>query len=333
MHARASKRILCGFVVCGLLPGALTAGPAEAFHMAAPAEGAVLTAGQALEVTIDPGSEIGLRRVRYYWYRFGEEPLVAQQAEPALVAGSASEPPFGGTLAVPNDVIGRMRLLAVGEVTRGRLAGKEEFDEVLVQVEPPSELTGIEFEVEKPWRLDTVGKLLDVPVVGQFADGRTRRLNGPAAGNRYESSDEQVIQMTPTGLLRVVGKGKASLVVRNRGREGRLDVVATSEAEPNGAPTAQAGPDQTVKGGATVVLNALQSRDPDGDPLRYEWTQVRGQKVSLLDPNSPHATFVAPTVSSKRLLRFRLRVTDMQGPDTVKGADSLPSFVNVWVLP
>lgn len=315
------------------LTAALAVCPAQAFQMTSPREDATLTAGQALEVRVDPGTEIGLSRVRYYWYRFGEEPLVAQQAEPVLVAGSSSEPPFGGTITVPDDVIGRMRLLAVGEVTRGRLAGKEEFDEILVQVEPPAELTAIEFEVEKPWRLDTIGKLYDLPVVGQFADGRTRRLGGAAAGNRYDSSDERVIHMTPAGLLRVVGKGKASLTVGNRGREGRLEVVVTSEAEPNGAPTAQAGPDQTVKGGSTVVLNALQSRDPDGDPLRYEWTQVRGQKVSLLDPNSPQATFVAPTVSGKRLLRFRLRVTDMHGPDTVKGADSLPSFVNIWVLP
>lgn len=315
------------------LAGLLAAAPAGAFHLVAPAEGTVLKAGQPLDVRVDPGSEIGLRQVRYYWYRFGEEPLVAQQADPALVAGSASQPAFGGRLMVPDDVIGRMRLLAVGEVTRGRLAGKEEFDEVLLQVEPPSDLTGIEFEVEKPWRLDTIGKLLDVPVVGQFADGRSRRLNGLAAGNRYESSDEQVVQMTGTGLLRVVGKGKAWLKIRNRGKEGRLDIVVTAAAEPNGAPVARAGPDQTVKSGATVMLSALGSSDPDGDPLRYEWTQVRGHKVSLLDPNSPQATFVAPPVSSKRLLRFRLRVTDMQGPDTVKGADSLPSFIDIWVLP
>jgi hypothetical protein len=81
------------------------------------------------------------------------------------------------------------------------------------------------------------------------------------------------------------------------------------------------------------VLSALGSSDPDGDPLRYEWTQVRGNKVSLLDPNTPRATFVAPKVSAKRLLRFKLRVTDMRGPDTVKGADSLPAFINVWVEP
>ncbi|MFM8552155.1 MAG: PKD domain-containing protein, partial [Nitrospiraceae bacterium] len=149
----------------------------------------------------------------------------------------------------------------------------------------------------------------------------------------YESSDEGVIATSPGGFLRVVGNGRAQLTVRNRGREGRLDVVVKSEAEPNGPPVAKAGADQTVHGGATVALSALESRDPDGDPLRYEWSQIRGNKVSLLDADSPKATFVAPKVSAKRLFRFKLRVTDMKGPDTVKGADSLPSYVDVWVVP
>ena len=57
-----------------------------------------------------------------------------QQAHAALETTAASSPPYGGTLAVPPGAIGTMRLLAVGEVTRGRLAGQEEFDEILVAV-------------------------------------------------------------------------------------------------------------------------------------------------------------------------------------------------------
>ncbi|MDE3226127.1 MAG: hypothetical protein KGO52_01070 [Nitrospirota bacterium] len=307
--------------------------PAWAFRIETPTEGAALLAGQSLDVAVDLGSELGVSRVLYYWYRMGEEPVVAQQANLALAATSAATPPFGGRVTVPNGMLGTMRLLAVGEVTRGRLAGQEEFDEILVRVDPPVALTGIEFEVEKPWRLDTIGKILEVPVVGQFADGATRWIGGASSGSSYESSNEQVIAVLPGGFVRVEGKGKAVLTVNNRGREGRLEVSVNSEAEPNGAPTAQAGPDQTVKAGTTVALGALQSRDPDGDPLRYEWSQVRGNKVSLLDADSAKATFVAPKVSARRLFRFKLRVTDMKGPDTVKGADSLPSFVNVWVIP
>ncbi len=306
---------------------------AMAFKIVVPAEGSVLLAGQDITAHVDLEADAGVRLVQYYWYRQGEEPLVSQQAQPALVTTAASSPPYGGRLKVPPEAIGGMRLLAVGEVTRGRLAGQEEFDEILVQVEPATELTGIEFEVEKPWRLDTLGKIHEVPVVGQFVDGVTRRIGGASAGSAYRSSDGRVITLHPGGLLQVVGKGRATLTVTNRGREGTLEVIVKSEAEPNRPPIAQAGPDLTVKAGATVQLNALRSSDPDGDPLRYEWEQVRGNKISLLDATSPKATFVAPKVSAKRLLTFKLRVTDMSGPDTVKGADSLPSYVNVWIEP
>ncbi|MGH7228055.1 MAG: PKD domain-containing protein [Nitrospiraceae bacterium] len=304
-----------------------------AFTITAPAEKSVLTSGQEVTVTVDLGAEIGVRRVQYYWYRHGTEPVTAQQASASLVATASAAPPFGGVLTVPIEAVGSMRLLAVGEVARGRLASWDEFDEILVQVEPSAELTGIEFEVEKPWKLDTIGKILETPVVGQFADGVIRQIGGGTAGSMYQSSNDQVITVYPDGLLRVVGNGKATITVTNRGKQGPLEVAVKSDAEPNRLPTADAGSDLTVKAGTTVVLNGLRSMDPDGDPLQFEWAQIRGNKVPLLDPNTAKPTFVAPKVSTKRLLKFKLRVTDMKGPDTMKGGDSLPSFVNVWVEP
>jgi len=309
------------------------AGSSSAFTIIAPAEDTVLEPGAVISATVDLGTERGMRRVSYLWYRQEEEPVPLQQAEPALVATAASSPPYGGTLTVPVDAIGLMRLLAVGEVASGRLAGHQEFDEVLVRVEPIAPLQAVEFEVEKPWRLDTVGKLIELPVIGQFADGVARKLVGAAAGSVYETSDAAVVTVQPDGQVRIVGNGRARLTVTNRGRWGALEVIVKGDGSPNRIPVADAGEDMTVKGGAKVVLNGLRSRDPDGDPLRYEWVQVRGHKVSLLDQDAAKASFVAPRVSRKRLLRFKLRVTDMRGPDTVRGADSLPAYVNVWVVP
>jgi hypothetical protein len=142
-----------------------------------------------------------------------------------------------------------------------------------------------------------------------------------------------VVKVFADGTIQVVGNGKAAITVTNRGKQGILSATVHAPLEPNQMPVASAGRDMNVKAGATVVLNGLGSHDPDGDPLRYEWTQVRGHKLSILDADSPKATFVAPKVSSKRLLRFKLQVTDMKGPHTVKGADSLPSYVNVWIEP
>jgi hypothetical protein len=223
--------------------------------------------------------------------------------------------------------------LVIGEVVRGRLAGREEFDEIILSAEPSAKLERIEFETEKPMRLNTLGKAIDVPAVGVFADGITRPLYGVGTGSLYESTDAAVVSVDAAGKLRVMGDGAAFITVTNRGQQGRLRVVVKTDHESNTVPVANPGPELTVKGGSTVILNGLRSVDPDGDPLRYEWIQVRGQKVSLLDYDAPKATFVAPTVSAKRLLQFRLRVTDMIGPDTVKGADSEPAYVNVWVEP
>lgn len=307
---------------------------ALAFQLTAPADGATLVADQEVDVVVYLGTDTGVSRVRFYWYRIGEEPLVEQLATPALVATSTSASPYGGELKVPVEAIGKMRLLAVGDVARGRLAGHEEFDEVIVNVTSPVGLTGIEFEVEKPWRLDTLGKILEVPVVGQYADGVTRRINGASSGSTYRSSGTGVIAVNADGLAQVIGNGRATITVINGDKQGILEVLVRSDGEPsNRQPTADAGPDLTVRAGSTVLLNGLGSVDPDGDLLRYEWMQVQGNKVSLLDPNTPRASFVAPKVSAKRLLRFSLRVTDMKGPDTVKGGDSFPVYVSVWVVP
>ncbi|MES4785071.1 MAG: hypothetical protein C4294_03830, partial [Nitrospiraceae bacterium] len=79
-----------------------------------------------------------------------------------------------------------MRLLAVADISRGRLGGRSVFDEILVQVEPEAELTSIEFETDKPLilgrpgqaatygQVDSLGKIFELPVVGVFADGIVR---------------------------------------------------------------------------------------------------------------------------------------------------------------
>ncbi len=323
-----------GFVVlavvwAGLPPHLL------AFSILVPEDLSVVEPGRTISVQVDPGGEIGLERVRYFWYHGDQEPASSHQAQPALIASPSSSPPFGGRLRVPLAAIGTMRLLAVAEVSGGRLAGRsrEEFDEVLLRAEPSAELLRIWFASEEPWQPRTIGRIYDLPVFGDFADGAVRSLGGSSTGSTFFSSNNKVVETYQAGLVRVTGSGEATVIVRNRGRNGRLKVKVRGNDQPNQWPTAEAGPTLNVKSGQTVMLNAIRSMDPDGDPLRYEWTQVRGHKVPLLDAGTSMASFVAPKVSGKRLLRFRLRVTDMEGADTLKGADSLPSFLNVWVEP
>ena len=257
----------------------------------------------------------------------------------ALSSSSDQTPPFGGILKIPKEAVGPMRLLAVAEISRGRLGTRTVFDEVIVKIEPEAALQTIDFETDKPLQLgrtgqssafghvDSLGKVFELPVVGEFADGVVRPLASPASGTSYQSSNPAVIKVLTGGMLQIVGNGKAILTVTNRGKQASLDINVTVNDEPNEPPVADAGRNKTVKAGTKVKLSGLNSRDAEGEALYYSWSQVRGSKVPLLDVNGPEASFQAPHVSEPRTYRFKLRVTDK------KGADSVPAYVDVVVEP
>ena len=313
--------------------GVAAEGTAWAITLTTPTNGAALQAGTAVPVAVAVGKELNLRAVRYYWYRIDEEPLASHRGTPAPFTATEARTPFAGTVMVPAEALGAMRLLAVGEVTRGRLESYEEFDEVVVAVETAAALSAIEFSVEKPWRLHQLGKRVVVPAVGQFSDGMLRALTGPDAGSSFRSSDERVVLVDATGVLQVTGPGRALVTVENRGKTGTVEVVVETDGEANRAPVAEVAKELHVKSGELVVLDGLRSHDPDGDPLHYEWKQILGHRVTLSNVNEAKATFVAPKVSGRKRYQFSLIVTDMAGPDTVKGADSRPAVITVWIAP
>jgi hypothetical protein len=306
-----------------------------AFTLTTPVEGTALKSGETVRVAVELGKDANLRTIHYYWYRLDEEPLTTHQASPASFTPTplVEKGRMAGTVSVPAEALGMMRLLAVGEVVRGRLGIDEEFDEVLVAVEPAAPLSSIEFAVQRPWRLDAIGKLVTVPVMGQFQDGVVRPLSGPRTGSRFLSSNEAVVSIDELGILRVVGNGRAQVTVENRGKSGTVDVIVEADEAPNHPPVAEVEKEMRTKSGHLVLLDGLKSRDPDGDPLRYEWKQLRGYRLALTNAHEVKATFVAPKVSEPKLLQFSLTVMDMTGPDTVKGAESSPAVISIWVDP
>ncbi|WP_049899799.1 malectin domain-containing carbohydrate-binding protein [Halococcus agarilyticus] len=92
-----------------------------------------------------------------------------------------------------------------------------------------------------------------------------------------------------------------------------VDYVTPPE---NGAPTADAGADQTVDEGSQVTLDASASDDPDGDQLGYTWTQTEGPDVSPSQNDGETLTFTAPEVDSETTLTFQVSVSDGQASDT-----------------
>ncbi len=103
--------------------------------------------------------------------------------------------------------------------------------------------------------------------------------------------------------------------------------IDTTLGGTNHAPVVNAGPDQTVKQGVQVTLDGSGSKDPEGNTVKFMWTQIAGATVNLSDPTAAKPVFSTPTglVAGDRLV-FQLVASDGQ-------AQSLRDLVTVVVQP
>ena len=313
-----------------------------AFSILEPKESSTFKPGQYIIVRLDPHGLEDITQSKFFWYAEQEDMLKESASENlAKTSTSADDPPFGGKILIPNTAIGQLRLLAIGK-KEGAQFGEDDwaiFDEVFLNIEPDAELDRIDFETHKPLafgraalatvydKVDFLGTIVELPVVGVFADGITRPIRMRTSGTTYHSSNEKVVIINPDGLLRLVGNGAATISAKNRGKAATLEVIVEVKDNPNEPPEADPGETQTVQAGTRVQLNALGSYDPEGGSLQYSWSQIGGSKVPLLDPYSAKASFLAPRVEETHTFEFKLRVTDIQG------SDSFPAFVSIVVEP
>lgn len=103
------------------------------------------------------------------------------------------------------------------------------------------------------------------------------------------------------------------------------DMVQVTVEQPNTAPVANAGDDQTVNVGDTVTLDGSMSSDGDGDSLSYTWSTVDfpvGASFSLLNTNTASPSFV-PNIAGT----YQLRLTVNDGTDTSTADDVLITAV------
>jgi len=133
----------------------------------------------------------------------------------------------------------------------------------------------------------------------------------------------------PTFVAPVVGRAGTLLTFALTVSDGQASASATATVtveHVNHPPTANAGPDQTRQEGSVVTLDGRGSQDPDGDGLRYAWSQLSGPAVTLTGATTATPTFVAPPVGpGGATLVFRLVVSDGL-------AESLPDDVTITVL-
>ena len=139
------------------------------------------------------------------------------------------------------------------------------------------------------WPFTTLGKVSSSPTIG-------------FGGNVYVGSEDGKLYAIESASPRLADVAWPKF---------RHDVRNTARNNTNVGPTADAGPDQTVKAGDSVSLNGSNSSDPDyGIPL-YAWSQTKGTAVTLSDSTAVNPTFSAPTVDGDNItLTFDLTVTD-----------------------
>jgi hypothetical protein len=96
--------------------------------------------------------------------------------------------------------------------------------------------------------------------------------------------------------------------------EFQMTATCLYDAQSNHPPTADAGPDQTIKEGNYVSLDGSSSYDTDDGIASYQWTQISGPSVYLSDSTAIQPGFNAPDVGSNGdNLVFELTVADFGG--------------------
>jgi len=117
-----------------------------------------------------------------------------------------------------------------------------------------------------------------------------------------------------------------SLVVNDGTDNSSADQVVVTVKQVNKLPVANAGADQTVNEGASVVLDASGSSDLDGDALTYVWTAPFGITLSSTTTQKP--TFTAPVTGKDTTYRFSLIVNDGSNNSVKSETTVSVKFVN-----
>ena len=300
-----TRRMLTVVLLIGAVPAF-----AQALTIVAPAPGTSVRPGQSVTVVAAP--EAG-------------ETLTAVQAGPYQRSLSDLQPQpdgtFAGTVTVPTEAVGPLLVVVAGR----RLDGRLTLDSRTLVVEPG--LVRM-INVHAPPVLTFVGQVERVDVTAAFEDAVLRDVSGDERGSSYASSDPAVLGVHPEGYIQARAAGSAELTVTNRGVTGSIFVTVAVPSPPdNGIPIPNPGPDRTVPKNLAVDLDGSGSSDPDGDALQYQWQQVGGIQVQLVDESSAHARFSAPYVTEPSVITFALAVRDS------KGATSFPALVRITVTP
>lgn len=170
-----------------------------------------------------------------------------------------------------------------------------------------------------------VGRSVTLNGSGTDLDGDTLSYQWRLASMPSSSSAslQNATSETPAITPDVVGTYIAELVVNDGVYDSDPSSVSINAMIGNIAPTADAGPIQTVGLSTLVTLDGSDSSDPNGDTLSYNWTIVSrpsGSSVTLSNPGSVKPSFTTD-VSGEYVIQ--LIVNDGE-------FDSMPSTTTVF---
>jgi hypothetical protein len=289
-NVSAAHTIQASFVADNQAPVA-NAGPDQQV-----AEGQVVTLSAANSIDPDDGIQ------SYIWAQVGGAPVTLNNAQTETPSFTAPDVDIDG-------------LSLTFQVTVRDFAGLEDTDSAIVNVSwvntPPVAATGPNRTVAEG---ETVS--LDGTNSSDADDGIDTYLWEQIDGPSVTLSDAHSAQ--PTFNAPDVGPEGESLSFQLTVKDnGGLQATATciiNVSWINVGPVANAGANQTVVEGATVMLDGSNSMDTDNGIETYYWTQLEGTPVQLSDPSAVQPVFTAPDTDTQGAhLVFQLTVTDAGG--------------------
>lgn len=192
----------------------------HALIISAPPNGATVQEGETITVRAEPTPEDP--PLLYVMFSIGPELEDLQCFQRILL------PPYECNFKVPRGV-SYTSINALAQPVEGNQTIVS--PEIKLNVRIPSTviLQGLRVNDDQRTIFPVVGTIKKLYIYGKYSDGFDRRLDDPATGTTYETSDPKIATVDIKGLVTAVAPGKAVITVKNGDKRLQIQVVVSKE--------------------------------------------------------------------------------------------------------